>query len=89
MPGRGAWRRDPSSATGWNQLSGTPKLLLRLLGTVNKAAGQLPDIWHRYDRPWVADDGRFQRTFGPRPATPCDEGIAATVDWYRRRSTVT
>jgi len=29
------------------RISGTPKLLLRLLGTVNKAAGQLPDIWYR------------------------------------------
>jgi nucleoside-diphosphate-sugar epimerase len=67
------------------RISATPKLALRLVGLVDRAAGELPDIWYQFDRPWVADDGRFQRELGPQPPTPVDEGVAATVDWWRRR----
>ncbi len=68
------------------RISSTSRAALRLVGLVNTAAGQLPDIWYQFDRPWVADDGQFQRAFGPQPPSGYDEGIAATVDWYRRRS---
>lgn len=68
------------------RISSTPRVAIRLVGLVNTAAGQLPDIWYQFDRPWVADDGQFQRAFGPQPPVGYDEGIAATVDWYRRRS---
>ena len=70
------------------RVSGTPRLALRLLGLVDKAAGELPDIWYQFDRPWVADDGQFQRAFGPQPPTPYDDGIAATLEWYRRTPTL-
>lgn len=66
------------------RISGTPRAALRLVGLVNRSAGELPDIWYQFDRPWTADDGLFQRTFGPLPATGHDRGIAETVAWYRR-----
>jgi nucleoside-diphosphate-sugar epimerase len=68
------------------RIAGTPRAVLRLLGLVDRGAGELPDIWYQFDRPWTADDGQFQRAFGPQPATAYDEGIAATVEWYRRRA---
>lgn len=66
-------------------ISPTPRAVLRLVGLFDRAAGELPDIWYQYDRAWTVDDGQFQRAFGPQPPTDWDEGIAATVDWYRRR----
>lgn len=68
------------------RVTGTPRAAVALLGLVDRAAGELPDIWYQFDRPWVASDGRFQDTFGPLPATGLDAGIAATVAWYRRRA---
>lgn len=34
---------------------------------------------------WVMDDSRYREAFGD-PATPLDEAIAVTLDWYRRQS---
>ncbi|MCO1659793.1 NAD-dependent epimerase/dehydratase family protein [Pseudonocardia humida] len=65
------------------RISATPRAMMRLVGLFDRSAGELPDIWYQYDRPWTVDDGQFQRTFGPQPPTGWDEGIAATVDWYR------
>ena len=68
------------------RITGTPRAAVALLGLVHRAAGELPDIWYQFDRPWVASDNRFQETFGPAPATPYDRGIADTVAWYRQRA---
>jgi len=59
--------------------------MIKLVGLVNSSAAELVDIWYQFDRPWTAEDGRFQRAFGYQPATPYKEGISATVDWYRQR----
>ncbi len=100
-PSRGPLTEDapqrPTSRKGTVRLALTTRLLdahragavrvaLRLIGLVDRGAGELPDIWYQFDRAWTADDGRFQRTFGPQPPTPYDRGIPATVEWYRRRA---
>lgn len=36
-------------------------------------------------RPFVVDSGAFERTFGVR-ATPLQEALTATIDWYRARA---
>lgn len=76
--------RAAAAAGTSSRASGSPKLVLQVLGLVNPTVGQLPDIWHQYDRPWVVSDARFQATFGPQPPTDWDTGIAGTVDWFRR-----
>lgn len=78
-------RRVGTAAGRPARVSATPRAVLRLLGLVDPAAGELPDIWYQFDRPWVADDGQFQDAFGPQPATSYDRGLAATVAWYRAR----
>lgn len=81
--------RAAAAAGTASRAAATPKAVLQLLGLVNRTVGQLPDIWHQYDRPWVVDDSRFQATFGPHPATGWDAGIAATLDWFRHRTVPT
>ncbi len=78
-------RRVGVAAGRAGRVTGTPRVVLQLLGLFDEGAGELPDIWYQFDRPWTADDGRFQATFGPQPATSHERGIAATVAWYRRR----
>jgi hypothetical protein len=46
---------------------------------------ELVDIWYQFDRPWTVDASQFQSAFGDQPATPYEEGIPATVGWYRQR----
>jgi nucleoside-diphosphate-sugar epimerase len=68
------------------RITGTPRATLQLIGMLNRSAGELPDIWYQFDRPWLADDGQFQATFGPLPPTPYQRGIPETLEWYRGRA---
>jgi nucleoside-diphosphate-sugar epimerase len=68
------------------RISATPKLLMRLAGFKIPEARELPDIWYQYDRPWLVDASRFQAAFGPIVVTPLDQGVAATVEWFRSRT---
>ena len=38
--------------------------------------------WYSFDDPYVVDHSKFARSFGDI-ATPLDEAIAATVEWFR------
>lgn len=45
---------------------------------------ELRETRHQFDRPYVLDSSDFQATFGQRP-TSLDDGVAATVSWWRAR----
>ena len=44
----------------------------------------LKEIRYQFDRPFVVDSSAYEAEFAAR-ATPLDEQIAATVDWWRER----
>jgi nucleoside-diphosphate-sugar epimerase len=67
------------------RIAGVGRLTQRVLGLVNPALRELGETWYQRDRPFVLDAGRFQRTFGPRLATPLPEAVAETLDWFRRQ----
>jgi nucleoside-diphosphate-sugar epimerase len=60
----------------------------RLLGVVNPAVGELRETAYQRERPFVLDAGRFERAFGPLPATPHRQAVAETLDWFRRHGSV-
>jgi nucleoside-diphosphate-sugar epimerase len=60
----------------------------RLLGVVNPAVGELRETAYQRGRPFVLDAGRFERAFGPLPATPHRQAVAETLDWFRRHGSV-
>jgi len=58
----------------------------RLLGLVNPAVRELRETAYQRERPFVVDAGRFEKTFGPLPATPHRQAVAETLDWFRRQA---
>ena len=61
------------------------KLLLKILG---KQESILTSVTDRlgHDRRYAVDFSKTTRDLGWRPRIPFDEGLAATVDWYRTNS---
>jgi hypothetical protein len=41
-------------------------------------------MMYEFEKPFVVASSRFERTFGLR-ATPMEQAIAETVQWYRQR----
>jgi len=61
------------------------KLLLKILG---KPQSLLTSVTDRlgHDRRYAVDFSKTTRDLGWRPGIPFDEGLSATVDWYRTNS---
>ncbi len=61
------------------------KLLLKILG---KPESLLTSVTDRlgHDRRYAVDFSKTTRELGWRPEIPFDEGLSATVDWYRSNS---
>ncbi|WP_431775951.1 NAD-dependent epimerase/dehydratase family protein [Streptomyces cucumeris] len=74
--------------TGPVAVRGLSPAVLRLLGVFSPQIRELGEIRYQFDRPFVADSGAYEAAFTLR-ATPLDEQIRATVDWWRKRRTTT
>jgi nucleoside-diphosphate-sugar epimerase len=55
---------------------------VRALGLVSPVVRQGADLLYQFTMPFVVDGTRFQDTFGVK-ATPVDEAVRTTLDWYR------
>jgi nucleoside-diphosphate-sugar epimerase len=67
------------------KVSGISPLLLALLARVNPMVREVRAVGYQLDRPFVVDSSAFESTFGVR-ATPLEEALEATVEWYRTRA---
>ncbi|MGI9649544.1 MAG: NAD-dependent epimerase/dehydratase family protein [Acidimicrobiia bacterium] len=61
---------------------GMSPTMLKMVGLFNKPAGELVEMLYEFEEPFRLDTSKFESTFGIA-ATPLDEAIAATVEWYR------
>lgn len=72
--------------------SGTESVAVRRLPSVVLGAAslfspllrELKELRYQFDRPFVVDSSAYEAAFAVR-ATPVDEQIEATVDWWRER----
>jgi len=55
---------------------------LRLLGLVKPAMREYRHTLYKFTDRWVVDDGTYRDRFGDH-ATPLDDALAATLQWYR------
>jgi nucleoside-diphosphate-sugar epimerase len=46
------------------------------------AAREMVEMMYEFEKSWVVDSGKFERTFGMK-ATPMPEAIARTLAWYQ------
>jgi nucleoside-diphosphate-sugar epimerase len=61
--------------------------MLRAVGLFSPMVRELGDVLYQWEAPFVSSDARFQAAFGPQPATPLDEAVATTLEWYTARAT--
>jgi nucleoside-diphosphate-sugar epimerase len=62
-----------------------PKLAVRALGLVNPMLRGLAELSYQFDEPFVLDCSKYESAFGAA-GTPLADAIAATVTWYRTRT---
>jgi nucleoside-diphosphate-sugar epimerase len=55
---------------------------VRALGLVSPLAREGAEMIYQFEMPFVVDGSRFARAFGAK-ATPIDEAVRVTLDWYR------
>src|SRR5450755_62511 len=59
-------------------------VLLAVLARVNPMVREVRAVGYQLDRPFVVDSSAFERAFDIG-ATPLEEALTATIDWYRAR----
>jgi nucleoside-diphosphate-sugar epimerase len=62
-----------------------PKLALRPLGLVNPMLRELAETYYQFDQPFILDTSKYETAFGAA-GTPLPAAVAATVAWYRTRT---
>ncbi|MGH8768430.1 MAG: NAD-dependent epimerase/dehydratase family protein [Burkholderiales bacterium] len=66
------------------KMSRAPRLAVALAGLFDANARELKEMLYQFERDFVMDSSRFEKTFGMAP-TPQHEAIRQTLEWYRAR----
>ncbi|WP_100445182.1 NAD-dependent epimerase/dehydratase family protein [Glycomyces xiaoerkulensis] len=74
-----------AAAGGSPRSAGLGRGAERLIGLFNPTVRELAETRYQRDRPFVVDDSAFREAFGPVQVTPHEDGVSATLDWYRHR----
>ena len=64
------------------KLSVMGKTMLRIGGLFIPAAREVVEMYYEFEKPFLVDSSEFERAFGVQ-ATPLEESIRQTVEWYR------
>lgn len=76
------------AGTGPVAVHGVPSAVLAAAGLFSPLMRELKEVRYQFDRPFVVDSRAYEAEFTVR-ATPVDEQVAQTVDWWRERSAAT
>jgi nucleoside-diphosphate-sugar epimerase len=64
------------------RIGSVPRPMVRLMGMFLPVMRELHEMLYLWEEPFVVDHSRFVKAFGFE-ATPLDEAIALTVEWFR------
>jgi nucleoside-diphosphate-sugar epimerase len=64
------------------KLAATGRAMMAIGGLFIPAARESLEMMYEFEKPFVVDSSQFERTFGMR-ATPMQQAIAETLEWYR------
>ncbi|MDN5385083.1 NAD-dependent epimerase/dehydratase family protein [Streptomyces sp. LB8] len=81
-------RLAAEAGTGPVEVRGLPSAVLGVASVFSPLLRELKEVRYQFDRPFVVDSSAYEAEFTVR-ATPLDEQIKATVDWWRERSATT
>lgn len=76
------------SGTGPVAVRRLPPAVLGIVSLVSPLLRELKEIRYQFDHPFLVDSSAYEAAFAVR-ATPLDEQIKATVDWWRERRAAT
>jgi nucleoside-diphosphate-sugar epimerase len=62
------------------------KGMLRLAAPFVRTVRETLDLSYQWAEPFVADDSKFQRVFGPFQVTPLAEAVHLTMEAYKARA---
>lgn len=83
---QGAWVAQASRLLGMStRLTVVPSWMLRLVGLFNADAKASIEMLYQYEKPFVVDSSLSEKVLGLRP-TQAEQGLRATLDWYRNGS---
>ncbi|MBQ0986543.1 NAD-dependent epimerase/dehydratase family protein [Streptomyces sp. F63] len=80
-----AGRLADRAGTGPVAVRGLPPAVLGIAAVFSPLLRELKEIRYQFDRPFVVDSSAWEAAFTVR-ATPVDEQVGATVDWWRERT---
>ncbi|PHQ48305.1 NAD-dependent epimerase [Streptomyces cinnamoneus] len=72
------------AGTGPVAVRGTPPAVLGVASLFSPLIRELKEIRYQFDRPFILDASAYASAFTLR-ATPVDQQVKATVDWWRER----
>lgn len=64
------------------QMSGMGRLMMSLGGLFIPEARETVEMMYEFEKPFVVDDSKFRDAFGDID-TPHEQGLRATIEWYR------
>ncbi|MEU6863902.1 NAD-dependent epimerase/dehydratase family protein [Streptomyces sp. NPDC046876] len=79
-------RLTARAGTGPVAVRRLPPAVLGVAGLFSPLIRELKEIRYQFDRPFVVDASAYEDAFTVR-ATPLEEQVGATVDWWRERGT--
>ncbi|MFE2552087.1 NAD-dependent epimerase/dehydratase family protein [Streptomyces sp. NPDC059355] len=77
-------RLAAQAGTGPVAVRRLPSAVLGAASLFSPLIRELKEVRHQFDRPFVVDSTAYETEFAVR-ATPVDEQVEATVDWWRER----
>jgi nucleoside-diphosphate-sugar epimerase len=72
-----------AGASGSSRATSLGRGMAGVLGAFVPDLRALLELWYEWDSPFVVDSSEFSREFGV-VATPVEQAVEATVEWYRR-----
>jgi nucleoside-diphosphate-sugar epimerase len=76
-------------ASGGGKSGVLSRAMLRMAGLFHAPSRELLGIWYQWSEPYVVDDSRFRRVFGPFDDTPFVASVRATVASPKGQADVT
>jgi nucleoside-diphosphate-sugar epimerase len=61
------------------------RLTLRIGGLFSPRARELNETLYQWERPYLVDDSKWQRAFGPYRPVPLEEAVERTWTWFKSR----
>jgi nucleoside-diphosphate-sugar epimerase len=61
------------------------RLMVRIGGLFSPRTRELNETLYQWERPFLVDDSKWQRAFGPYQTVPLVEAVERTLTWFRSR----